>query len=95
VRENKWRASRHGHDMKYVINDAGDTKDFNTYFTQLLSELRPFIESFQYQKEIELLVESLTRGSSFQRQRARAKNGLRDVAASLAQEFTLRHPKWS
>jgi glutamate---cysteine ligase / carboxylate-amine ligase len=97
LRENKWRASRHGKEMKIVINDAGDTKDFNIFFSQLLSDLKPYIERFRYEKEIELIVESLIRGQSYQRQREVAKgpDGLKLVAASLAEEFSLRHPKWA
>jgi glutamate---cysteine ligase / carboxylate-amine ligase len=95
MRENKWRASRHGHEMKVVINAAGDTKDFSTHVNSLLSEFKPYIERFHYEREMELMIETMARGQSYERQRRIASSeGLRAVAKSLADEFTLRHPKW-
>jgi glutamate---cysteine ligase / carboxylate-amine ligase len=39
IRENKWRASRHGMEAEYIISDDGGTMPVRKYLLELLDEL--------------------------------------------------------
>jgi len=90
VRENKWRASRHGLDGDYIINDDGTTMPLRPYLARTLDELAAdgFLDA---RSKYAIALRQLADGAptSAERQRALFERGgsLDEVSRSLADEF--------
>jgi carboxylate-amine ligase len=90
VRDNKWRAARHGIDAEIIVDEHGNTLPLRTSALDLVDELMPFAERLQCTKELIRVRDVLEVGPSYARQRAvAAANGgdLTAVVDSLLQEM--------
>ncbi|MES2855585.1 MAG: YbdK family carboxylate-amine ligase [Bdellovibrionota bacterium] len=97
MRENKWRASRHGVEAALIINEDGATESFSDNLQRLLTTLKPIAETNQYLDEFEFIQKIIERGPSYKRQRAFAKQcggDMKKVTESLADEFDAETPIW-
>ena len=89
VRENKWRAARHGLDASIVTDEEGTTVPLRDAIEELVQELSPIATRLKCWEELRGAVEILHRGPSYLRQRevVAAGGSLRDVVDSLVQEL--------
>ena len=69
VRENKWRACRHGLDASIICNNDGEQQPLRVAIPELLSELEPYAHKLRCYHEL-MDVRSLLREASYERQRA-------------------------
>jgi glutamate---cysteine ligase / carboxylate-amine ligase len=69
VRENKWRASRHGIDADLIVSTRGENISLIDYANKLLKILDKYICSYGYQDYKELILNSLKGYASYQRQK--------------------------
>ncbi len=94
VRENKWRAARHGLDA-VVIGPDEQVVPVRDALARMLDDLRPTAERLGCAEELERVVTVLDIGASYQRQRgvAAASGGdLTAVVDSLLAEFVADRP---
>jgi carboxylate-amine ligase len=90
VRENKWRAARHGIDAEIILDEQGTTVPVRDALLELVDELMPFAERLRCTKELIRVRDVLTVGPSYMRQRAAAAASGGDLSAvvdSLLQEM--------
>jgi len=89
VRENKWRAARHGLDASIVLDEEGTTLPLRHAIEELVEELTPIATRLRCWEELRGAVEILQRGSSVVRQRevVAAGGSLHDVVDSLVDEL--------
>lgn len=89
VRENKWRASRHGLDAELVIDADGNTRPLREDLEETLQHLQPIIEQFGYEPYISQLRRIIRGKASYERQgEVYASTGdLKEVTRSLITEF--------
>lgn len=99
LRENKWRASRWGTDSKLIVNLNGDAENLSVIVNQLLDELKPIAEEYNYGAEFSLIAEIQENGTSSQRQRivsrSSVEKSLMAVTDFNAREFVARRPLWA
>lgn len=90
LRENKWRAGRHGLDAELIVNDAGATKPAREAIAELVDQVRPHAEVLRCTEELAGIARLLEVGSSAARQRAASDGGknLRAVVDLLARELS-------
>ena len=69
VRENKWRAVRHGLDASLISNAEGDQQPLRVAIPELLNELEPYAHKLRCYHELQG-VRGLLREASYERQRA-------------------------
>jgi carboxylate-amine ligase len=81
VRENKWRAARHGIDADIITDEQGTTVPLGDALLELVDELMPFAERLQCTKELIRFRVVLTVGPSYMRQRAAAAASGGDLTA--------------
>jgi len=72
VRENKWRAARHGLDAQIISADSGETQDLREAVEELVEELRPVADRLGCLNELDDTRLILAAGASYERQRAAA-----------------------
>jgi carboxylate-amine ligase len=90
VRENKWRAARHGVDAEIIVGDSGDNVvPLRQAVHELVEELTPVAERLGCTKELRHCLTMLEHGPSYLRQRAVVAGGgsLPDVVDSLISEL--------
>ena len=90
VRENKWRAARHGLDAQIVVDDKGTVRPVRRAITDLVEDLEPTARRLGCADELADVERILSVGSSCQRQRAVASahgGDLRAVVDSLLAEL--------
>jgi YbdK family carboxylate-amine ligase len=90
VRENKWRAARHGLDAEIVVDDHGTTRPLRDAIVDLVEDLEPLARRLGCAQELAVVEEVLEGGSSSERQRAAAAAAGGDLTAvvdSLLEEF--------
>ena len=90
MRENKWRAARHGLDAEIIYGENNDTRPLREELTELVQELQPTAERLGCVEQLSLVNDILVDGASYQRQRAVAAASGGDLTAvvdSLLQEF--------
>ena len=89
VRENKWRASRHGMDAEILLDLEGNIKPVFQDISDLITKMQPEIESLNYQKYIKDFLEKDLISPSYQRQRDifNKENDLNAVVDDLCNEF--------
>ncbi|MFN3596295.1 MAG: glutamate--cysteine ligase [Rubricoccaceae bacterium] len=89
VRENKWRAARHGLDADAIISNDGDHAPLRQLIPELVAQLEPVAERLGCLEELRGVYAILEGGASYERQRARfdASRRLPDVVAMLAAEL--------
>ena len=89
LRENKWRACRHGLDADIICDNEGDHSPLREQLPGLIARLEPVAERLGCLAELRGILDILEHGASYERQRAVMKHSPRlpDVVASLADEF--------
>ena len=95
VRENKWRAARHGIDAEIIVGDSGhNVVPVREAIHELVEDLSPVAERLGCQKELRHTLTVLEHGPSYLRQRALVAQGasLGDVVDSLIVELQTDEP---
>jgi carboxylate-amine ligase len=90
VRENKWRAARHGLDAEIIVGEEDRTVPVREALAELVQELGPAAARLGCEEELGRVLGVLETGASYQRQRAAAAAAGGDLTAvvdSLLQEF--------
>ncbi len=96
IRENKWRAVRHGLDAEIIIDGEGRNVPLREDVQYWIGELSPYIKALGYEKYFDTLQNIMRQGASYQRQRAIfARTGsLQDVVLHNVKEFDAGYPLW-
>ncbi len=89
LRENKWRASRHGLDADVIRDNEGDHAPLREQIPELVSSLEPVADRLGCLDELRGIHDTLELGASYERQRRTmaAKHRLPDVVSTLAAEL--------
>ena len=88
VRDNRWRATRYGLDAIVITDASGSTAPLRDELRELVADLRPVADRLGCTAELEVALEVLDCGASYERQRAvAATGGLTDVVDALVTEF--------
>jgi carboxylate-amine ligase len=89
IRENKWRAARHGLEAQIIVDDHGGVSPVREAIEAMLVELRPTARSLGCADELEGAFALMDRGPSYARQRqvVEAGGSLVDVVDSLVAEL--------
>jgi carboxylate-amine ligase len=89
VRENKWRAARHGLEAGFIVDDSGSVVPLREAITELVEELGPFADRLGCRGELDRAIPLMERGPSYIRQRQVLASGgsLVDVVDSLVEEL--------
>ena len=89
LRENKWRACRHGLDADIICDDDGDHGPLRQQLPDLAARLEPVAERLGCLAELRGIHHILEHGASYERQRATMAQARRlpDVVARLAAEL--------
>lgn len=97
VRENKWRAIRHGLNADLIINLDGDSKPIAEDILYWLEKLMPYEKKLGYQNYVKTLREIIEKGASSTRQRKVFGNtkSMQEVVKFNINEFDNRMPIWS
>ena len=93
VRENKWRAARHGVDAKIVMDDKGALSPLRTEVSGLIEELTPVARRLGCEEDLRYALVMVER-PSYMRQREIVQGGgsLVDVVDSLITELRTDRP---
>ncbi len=96
LRENKWRAIRHGLDASIITDTSGNTRLLRDDVTLLLDEVAPLTARLGYEHHVETLRDVMARGNSSTRQRAvyGRRGSLEDVVRFNVREFCEGRPIW-
>jgi YbdK family carboxylate-amine ligase len=81
VRDNKWRAARHGLDADIIVDDTGRTVPLRDAIAELVDDLAPIADRLECGKELLWAKEILDVGPSYHRQRAVAADNDGDLKA--------------
>ena len=93
IRENKWRAARHGMDAEIVVGEDGSLRPLREAVAELVEELRPVALRLGCEDELRNVLAMAAR-PSYQRQRAVVAEGgsVVDVAHALVAELKTDSP---
>lgn len=96
MRENKWRAIRHGLNADLVMNLDGKCKLLRDDISEWLDRLAPYAETLGYQAYLQGLAAILERGTSSERQRRlfQKTQSLKDIVRFNIEECAARTPNW-
>jgi carboxylate-amine ligase len=94
VRENKWRAARHGLDASIVVDEDGNTVPLRDSIREMVEDLMPVAARLDCTDELQRAFDIIERGPSYIRQRevVAAGGSLPDVVDSLVQELLSDQP---
>jgi carboxylate-amine ligase len=89
VRENKWRAARHGIDAELIVDAHGSRRPARDEIAAIVDELDPIAASLGCRDELGGIPAILEHGPSYRRQRAVVEGGgtLVEVVGALAAEL--------
>ena len=90
MRENKWRAARHGLEADVIYGENNDTRPLREALAELVRELQPTADRLGCTEQLDLVHDVVAGGASYQRQRAVAAASGGDLTAvvdSLLEEF--------
>lgn len=89
IRENKWRASRHGLEADLVTSINGDSSSLKELTLKLVERLNPYFIKFGYAEYEAMILHTLKGFTSYQRQKAVFKdsNDLNEVTKLLINEM--------
>lgn len=95
VRENKWRAARHGLEASIITDEEGATVPLRDAIAELVEELMPVAHRLDCAAELQDTIAVMERGPSYIRQRevVAAGGSLTDVVDSLVEELREDSPK--
>lgn len=97
LRENKWRASRHGTEAKLIMNINGETVCVREAVEDLFKHLSSIAAELGYEPYFDFLRSLIEKGPGFMRQRQAARifdGDLKKLAGYLADEFDQGSPIW-
>lgn len=94
LRQNKWRAARHGIEADLIVDEDGGCQPMREGVTELLATLMPVAENLQCSDELADVATILEAGPSYRRQRQAAGPGSRltDVVDLLVAELAADRP---
>lgn len=94
LRQNKWRAARHGLDAALIVDDQGACQPIREGISELLDELAPIAQRLDCVDELASVREILRHGASYERQRTvmAEHNSLVAVVDSLVSELDTDQP---
>lgn len=96
LRENKWRASRHGVQCDLVQSARGMSVPFPEVWAGLRGSLKPIEREFGYEPFFDFLEAVIAKGPSYRRQRAAYdEGGCESVVQHLIREKESDHPEWN
>lgn len=85
VRDNKWRATRHGLDALVITDESGNTVPLRDDLYELVRELEPVADRLGCAEELKVAGEILEHGAPYERQRAiRAEGGTLETVVDAA-----------
>ena len=89
LRENKWRACRHGLDADVILDNEGDHGPLREQIPELVAKLEPLADRLGCLAELRGVHTTLDEGASYERQRRTLEQTRRlpDVVATLANEL--------
>lgn len=94
LRENKWRASRHGVQCDLIRDLEGTSVSFNEVWQEIKEFLKPVVMNFNYDRFISFLDFVIEQGPSYSRQRAHFQDTLDSVIRHLIRENKTDQPEW-
>jgi glutamate---cysteine ligase / carboxylate-amine ligase len=96
LRENKWRASRHGVHCELIRDTKGTSVPFADVWSETRESMRSSWQQHRYDKFIEFIDELVANGPSYLRQRAQFSKGgtLQSVVQHLINENRADGPDW-
>lgn len=94
LRENKWRASRHGVQCDLIKDVSGRSVPFEKIWTELKENLGPVCQKFEYGKYFSFLDQVVAKGPSYVRQRAHFNGSFDQLIDHLVQENEQDEPSW-
>ncbi len=96
LRENKWRASRHGVQCELIRDLEGTAIPFVEVWKEIRESMRASWTELGYEKFIAFLDDVIANGPSYARQRVHAEKGgnLKSVVEHLARENRTDNPEW-
>ena len=94
VRQNKWRAARHGLRASVIVDEDGTQLPLSDAVSAVAAELGPVAAELRCAEELALLLEIVEHGPSYVRQRDVVADGgsLADVVGSLVAELRTDRP---
>jgi len=98
LRQNKWRAGRHGLDAEVIVDEHGRLQPLRAAITELLEEMKPVAERLGCPDELGRVAGIVDGGASYERQRAVVPSGasgatdLRPVVDLLVAELASDRP---
>lgn len=94
LRQNKWRAARHGLDAALIVDDQGACQPIREGISELLDELAPIAQRLDCVDELASVREILRHGASYERQRTvmAEHHSLVAVVDSLVSELDTDQP---
>jgi carboxylate-amine ligase len=89
VRENKWRAARHGLEAEVIVDETGRTEPLRESLSELIDQLGPVSRRLGCEAELARVATMMERGPSYLRQRevVAAGGSLVDVVDTLLEEL--------
>lgn len=94
LRENKWRASRHGVSAEFIRSLEGDSIPFQQIWNDLKIVMEKTIQQFEYKPLFDFLDQLILKGPSYIRQRHHFDGNLKSVVSHLERETRLDQPEW-
>lgn len=90
IRENKWRASRHGIEADLVTSTNGDSSSLKELTIDLVGKLKQYFIKFGYAEYETMILDTLKGLTSYQRQKYafEKSNDLKDVTKLLINEMS-------
>jgi carboxylate-amine ligase len=94
LRENKWRASRHGVQCDLIKDLKGTSAPFAEVWGEIRESVSEICKSFGYRPCFEFLETIIANGPSYFRQRMHYKNGFDAIIRHLVRENESDQPEW-
>lgn len=90
IRENKWRASRHGVEADLIVSPDGTNNTFRNILNDIISDLDSIVEKLGYQKYMQMILQSVNGYCSYERQRKvfSETNDMKQVTRLLVNEMS-------
>tara|TARA_B110001454_G_C12723074_1_gene435716 strand:+ start:12373 stop:13509 length:1137 start_codon:yes stop_codon:yes gene_type:complete len=95
LRENKWRASRHGVQCDLINDLNGNSFPFNQIWADLVRSLEHIADEFDYNKFFSYLDIVIKNGPSYKRQRDHFNNDFENIIRHLVRENLTDTPEWT
>ncbi|MGZ5280269.1 MAG: carboxylate-amine ligase [Pseudobdellovibrionaceae bacterium] len=94
LRENKWRASRHGVQCDLIQDLEGTSVPFLQIWKELRQSLQAVSSEFGYEPLFQFLETIISKGPSYTRQRLHYSEGLDAIVRHLVREGENDNPEW-